>query len=147
MEESTSNIVELAFLVCLLVIVATLSVKDVFYVKDNLSEHTEITDKTSGTEYSTLIDKALLTAEDLEQQVLAIVLASDTDKLANVNVDIYLNGSLSRTYEMVGNQLTTIVETLYEEIEVATGIADHSRYEFEIAIGLSETTISVYVKS
>lgn len=147
MEESTSNIVELAFIVCLLVIIATLSVKDVFYVKDNLSEYTEISDKTSGTEYSTLIDKALLDKEDLEEQVLAIVLASDTDKLANVNVHIYLNGKVAREYQMVGNQLTTLVDTLYEEIEVATGVTDYSRYEFEIAIGLSETTISVYVTS
>ena len=147
MEESTSNIVELAFIVCLLVIIATLSIKDTFYVKDSLSEYAELVDKTSGKEYSTLIDKALLDKEDLEEQVLAIVLASDTDKLANVNVHIYLNGSVAREYQMVGNQLTTLVDTLYEEIETATGVTDYSRYEFEIAIGLSETTISIYVTS
>lgn len=146
MDESTSNILEMAFLLCVLVIVAMLSVKDVFYVKANLRQ-TEMADKASGLEYSTLINSDSLEPDALEEQLLAIVLASDTDKMARLFMDVMLDGVSSGSFEIVGNDAKIIIDNIFEGIAEKSGITDRSKYKFEFSVGLSETVITVYVTS
>lgn len=103
-----------------------------------------LSDKNSALTYSTSLSDGMVGADQLETDILYILLASDTDKLAHVDIAVYLDSVLVKEESLTIGSLGMAMTKISELIDEVTG-GVYELVEYETEVGLSQTVVNVHI--
>lgn len=140
-----SDVLELGVIMMLLAVMLVLPFKHSVDTLNRVYNNIEVADKNSSRDYSTLLTEEDSVEHDLMDELIAISLGCDTDKLANLRLRIYVNKQVTQDFLVGYADLATLAEKMQYWIndELSRG---SSKVTYKTSIAFNESAIEVYIE-
>lgn len=141
----TSDILELGVITLLMAVMILLPFRHSVDYFNKVYENVEVVDKNSSNDYSTVITKADTAEHDLMDELIAISLGCDTDKLANLRLRIYVNKNITQDFLVGYAELPILASKMQYWIddEINKG---YSKIDYRNSIAFNESAVEVYIE-